>query len=229
MIGVIVLVIWLCFATIRDNAAVVFLVLVILQAVGMITDGLDGWYARKFGGGGTPEGQFLDQFIDKVFVWGIWIFSSIALAIHGQVELFQLPWVLVWGTLSLWLVYRDTMSCKKHLANYLLDRDKPFNKKSGAISWGKRKFLFENIALCVILLALAPLEQVGIIPVLGPFLTWVIAHTIELALSMLLVAIICSEISIRKRGVVKTRGQKLEAKYRPPGFAEAVVDPDERL
>src|SRR5437867_54800 len=45
----------------------------VAMIVGMFLDWLDGFWAKKITKKPTKEGQFLDQMVDKFFVWPIWI------------------------------------------------------------------------------------------------------------------------------------------------------------
>jgi len=182
-----------------------FLFLVVMQVIGMVTDGLDGRFARKYSKvGPTPEGQFLDQFIDKVFVWVTW-FALMCLVAKTYSHIWQLILFGLGLVGSLYLALLDFRSCKKHWLNYLADRGKPLNKESGAKWQGKVKFCMENVVICAGLISFCPVitayEQWYQF-VLFPFV-WVGKVSLWLTIPALVAAIVLARSSLRSRGVIK--------------------------
>lgn len=210
-----------------------FVFLTCVQAIGMITDGLDGRYARKRSRNrrGSSEGQFLDQCIDKVFVWTTWfvltgLFWWMARGNWGACGM-----LFIWSVASLYLFWLDARSCYKHWRNYLADRGKEFNKNSGAVRSGKWKFGMENVSICAGMLALIPLLNVfGIRDYSARFAQYLAGFLLAVSCVALWSAIALARSSLRARGVLKSRAErreeKLIAKHRPSLPADAVVDTD---
>lgn len=188
----------------------------IAQIVGMIADGLDGFYARRLSrGGSTSEGQFLDQFIDKIFIWVVWWALSFLLYTDSS-------WmILYWWIPSLYLFFLDCRSCFKHWRNYKKDKGKKVNKKHGAVGYGKWKFGFENVVVCSNLAVL-------ITPSSGlEFLYWPTKMFYEaayylqpLSYAIIIVAICLARASLRKRGVLPLKKGGTQEQC-PDYFAEA--------
>lgn len=189
------------------------------QGLGMILDGLDGWWARKVSSiGPTSEGQFLDQFVDKIFVWVIWF------AICSQMYDGSWKWIALWWVPSLFLFSLDTKSCIKHWRNYVANRGKPVNLTHGAKWQGKWKFLFENVVICMNLLALCPAPVASLdnfsIHVFG-WLHWTGSYFHAWASLPLFIAIALACWSLRSRGVKVLRRNKLEEPMRLQRYADA--------
>lgn len=103
--------------------------------VACILDKLDGYWAWHVAKNPTVEGQFLDQFVDKLFLWPIW--GAIA---WREVFLFH----GLWSVLSLVLIVLDVRSCVGHYRAYRRDRAiGRFNPNHGAVLFGKLKFFFQ--------------------------------------------------------------------------------------
>lgn len=172
------------------------------QILAMIADGLDGFVARHLSRKGpTTEGQFLDQAIDKVFVWIVWAAIS---WLHYD-TLFSIAY---WYLPSVFLFYLDMRSCRKHWGNYLADREKPYvNPLSGAIKPGKIKFVFQNIVICLNMAALCPLPEAKVLwyEKLSLFVHTVGYWAQPFSCVGIFIAIWYATSSLRQRGVFKPR------------------------
>jgi len=210
---------------------------VIIQIFGMILDGLDGWWAKSeldrsianaFPGswwaakftaiGSTSEGQFLDQFVDKIFVWVVW-FAICALTFDGSLQ-----WLLLWWLPSIFLFGLDMKSCTKHWRNYKESVDSEFNSDHGAKKQGKWKFFFENITVCMVLLSLCPPQDVLIGANLLGIVEWFgsgAEYLHDFAFIPLFVAIVLSCSSLKSRGVKVLKFNKKEDSVPPKYFLEA--------
>ncbi len=142
LVLVLIFVFWLG----RDNL-VHFWVGASALTIGMILDWLDGWWARNITKKPTSEGQFLDQIVDKLFVWPIWFSLSV-------VQFGELAWPWLGG--SILLLCLDIKSCRKHWENYCRDLVTGFNREHGAVWQGKWKFFCQNVLMCVHVATLCP-------------------------------------------------------------------------
>ncbi len=208
----IITIIWVHLRMPIGGAEELFALLVFMQTLGMVTDGLDGRYARKYSKvGATPEGQFLDQFIDKLFVWVTWFTLLMVLARMLGASL-EGALFLLGGLASLYLALLDFRSCKKHWGNYRVDRGKPVNKESGAKWQGKWKFGMENVVICVGLISFCPevMEyQLWHQYLLFPFV-WLAKFCAWLTLPALVVALLLARSSLRTRGELVSPTDQLE-------------------
>lgn len=204
---------------------VIFWVTAILQAIGMITDGIDGWFARNHSKvGPTPEGQFLDQFVDKIFVWMTWWLLSLVFHQSGVFALDQLHALAWWWLPSFLLFGLDLKSCRKHWINYRKDRGKPVNRSHGAVWQGKWKFVMENVVVCVLLGTMAPRltsgtsfghQLHGCFVITADFLSAFVPVYLFIAIGLA-----CSSLMSRAR---RTKQEESP----PTRFAEAVTDDHE--
>lgn len=168
--------------------------------VGMFLDWLDGFWARTMAKA-TKEGQFLDQLVDKLFVWPIWIAC-------GVVHWSDLAWY--WYLCSAWLLALDIVSCRKHYANYLADCAKGpdyFDKSHGAVWQGKWKFACENIVNCVLVSGLCP------VPAGGGNEWWQVISSVigdggrsgyRISIVFVLIALVLANWSILKRNMISS-------------------------
>lgn len=188
------------------NAIGIFWLGAIAQVIGMITDGLDGFYAKKISSvGSTSEGKFLDQFVDKLFIWIVWG------ALTWTLTFYCGWWVLLyWYLPSAYLFFLDARSCLKHWRNYCSTRGKEVNDKHGAVLQGKIKFCIENVVVCASFLGLCPL-------VVEPFLWYEWLSYVAFyvgwygqisAFLWILLAIYLARDSLKSRGVIKKKAPK---------------------
>jgi len=181
----------------------------VAQTLALIADWLDGFVARHLSWiGPTAEGQFLDQFVDKLFVWAVWAFLS-PVFYRDVFSLFY------WYAPAFYLVWLDARSCRKHWRNYLLDRDKPEVEASHGAVWpGKLKFLTQNVVICLNMAALCP-EPSFTVRLMDPATYWVshALHVIGISVQPWscvgwFVAIALARSSLRQRGVLPPRKEK---------------------
>jgi len=192
----------------------------IAQFIGMVADGVDGWWARHMSRvGATSEGQFLDQFIDKIFIWVVWW----ALSLLFYLDTWWM--ILYWWMPSLYLFYLDCRSCLKHWRTYKSDRGKKVNPESGAVMRGKIKFGFENVVVVLNLAAICPYTGPDLInwydgPTLVLYYLGLWAQPFSFA--FILVAISLARGSLRQRGVLPPKKGDEKKHPRPDRFAEAL-------
>lgn len=125
----------------------------LLFTIGMILDGLDGYYARHWQpGGATREGKFLDQFVDKWgFVYPVFVGLIVALDL-------VVPWHFVAGLAALLVL--DFVSCRRHYRDYLftVQVQRRCINQFGAINFGKIKFFAQNLVICLLVAGQFPVS-----------------------------------------------------------------------
>lgn len=170
-----------------------FLTVAFFLTIGLVLDWADGFYARNIATSGpTREGQFLDQFIDK---WGFTfpIFGAVTYAAWPNLPGEWIPFVLA-------MLVLDTVSCRRHRADYLASLKLPkVNLSNGAVSWGKIKFVLQNIAICVAVASLCPPDARGWLTI-GPIDLSAIGRAyVGETHYILSTATVCACLSLRKR------------------------------
>lgn len=117
-------------------------------AFGMAADYIDGMIARI--DGPTPEGQFLDQFMDKVFLYPI--LAAYCVRTFGEFgPHFYLGVAVMFGM--------DAKSCLEHYRSYRFSvglNPKGLIPSFGAVPYGKYKFWAQNFLSCCLLASRCP-------------------------------------------------------------------------
>ena len=162
----------------------------LIMVIGMVLDGLDGWYARKYQVA-SCFGQWFDSFVDKLFIWPHII--AVTLVCNP-------PFIQVWIVLIGFLAYFDYLSNSKHYRNYRRDRDQPFDPGHGANLWGKTKFVLQNVLVCGYVAGLAPRQDGGAWHYIASNVIKLIGETLSQGSYLFLLgALTCASRSLWKR------------------------------
>ena len=185
------LVVLSCLLRRGEQDKVTFLAVAFFLTIGLVLDWADGFYAHRYQRS-NPRGQFLDQFIDK---WGFTypIFGAVTDAAWPKLPGEWIPFVIV-------MLVLDTVSCRRHHADYLASLKLPkVNLNNGAVSWGKIKFVLQNVAICVAVASLCPPDARHWLS-LGPIdLSAVGRACVGETHYILSTATVCAVLSLRKR------------------------------
>ena len=134
--------IWLVAIAVSESDGLALIMLLVILCI--ISDVLDGWVARRFKTA-TEAGAFLDRIADKIFVcpsililvWRYWPPNHLSLTVKFLTE----------GLVSVVILLELILVL---LGLYGLSKGYGVNSNK----WGKRKMVFQSIAICLWFLAL---------------------------------------------------------------------------